>query len=165
MVLRVRGRVKALPGCPMSKCMGLLGGLWTPELIWALSDGPRRFSEIQRSNAFISAKVLTTRLRDLEKRGVLTRSVMPTSPPTVEYALTPLGQDLLPAIRSIVEVGTRLLLRDASAVSQDLAIEAAADIIAPQQVHDSSAKTAPDHFKGRIRETGTQRQDLLTRLL
>jgi DNA-binding HxlR family transcriptional regulator len=149
----------------MSKCMGLLGGLWTPELIWALSDGPRRFSEIQRSNAFISAKVLTTRLRDLEKRGVLTRSVMPTSPPTVEYALTPLGQDLLPAIRSIVEVGTRLLLRDASAVSQDLAIEAAADIIAPQQVHDSSAKTAPDHFKGRIRETGTQRQDLLTRLL
>ena len=165
MVLRVRGRVKALPGCPMSKCMGLLGGLWTPELIWALSDGPRRFSEIQRSNAFISAKVLTTRLRDLEKRGVLTRSVMPTSPPTVEYALTPLGQDLLPAIRSIVEVGTRLLLRDASAVPQDLAIEAAADateIIAPQQVHDSSAKTAPDHFKRRIRQTGKQRQDLLT---
>ena len=112
MVLKVRAGVKALPGCPMSKCMGLLGGVWTPELLWALSEGSRRFSEIQRENPFISAKVLTTRLRDLERRGVLTRSVMPTSPPTVEYALTSLGKELLPAIRSIVEVGSRLLLRD-----------------------------------------------------
>lgn len=114
MVLKRRAKVQALPGCPMSKCMGLLRGLWTPELLWALSDGPRRFSELRRDCPFISAKVITARLRDLELRGVLTRSVMPTSPPTVEYELTPLGQDLLPAIRSIVEVGSRLLLRDAS---------------------------------------------------
>lgn len=114
MVLKMRTKVKALPGCPMSKCMGLLGGQWTPELLWSLSEGPRRFSELRRDSPFISAKVMTSRLRDLEQRGVLTRTVMATSPPTVEYELTALGRELLPAIRSIVEVGSRLLLRDLS---------------------------------------------------
>lgn len=114
MVLKVRKTVKAPPGCPMSKCMDLLRGCWTPEVLWSLSEGPRRFSELRRDNPFISAKVMTTRLRDLEQLGVLTRRVMPTSPPTVEYELTDLGRELLPAIRSIVEVGTRLLLRDSN---------------------------------------------------
>jgi DNA-binding HxlR family transcriptional regulator len=94
--------------------MDLLRGCWTPEVLWSLSEGPRRFSELRRDNPFISAKVMTTRLRDLEQLGVLTRRVMPTSPPTVEYELTDLGRELLPAIRSIVEVGTRLLLRDSN---------------------------------------------------
>jgi DNA-binding HxlR family transcriptional regulator len=94
--------------------MALLGGCWTAELLWSLSEDPRRFSELRRDNPFISAKVMTSRLRDLEQRGVLTRKVMPSSPPTVEYELTELGQELLPAIRSIVEVGSRLLLRDPS---------------------------------------------------
>ncbi len=114
MVLKVRKTGKAPPGCPMSKCMDLLRGCWTPEVLWSLSEGPRRFSELRRDNPFISAKVMTTRLRDLEQLGVLTRHVMPTSPPTVEYELTDLGRELLPAIRSIVEVGTRLLLRDSN---------------------------------------------------
>lgn len=112
MSLKLRKRVGPLPGCPMSKCMALLGGLWTPELIWCLSNGPRRFSELLRDNPGLTAKVLTTRLRDLEARGVLEREVMPTSPPSVEYGLTLLGQELLPAITSIVDVGTRLLLRE-----------------------------------------------------
>lgn len=112
MSLKSRNRVGPLPGCPMSKCMALLGGLWTPELIWCLSNGPRRFSELLRDNPGLTAKVLTTRLRDLEARGVLEREVMPTSPPSVEYGLTLLGQELLPAITSIVDVGTRLLLRE-----------------------------------------------------
>ena len=117
MVLKMRTKVKPLPGCPMSKCMALLGGCWTPEVLWALSEGPRRFSELRRDVPAISAKVLTARLRDLETRGVLARSVMATSPPTVEYALTSLGQELLPALRSIVQVGSRLLLRESDAVA------------------------------------------------
>nr|WP_231944724.1 helix-turn-helix domain-containing protein [Asaia bogorensis] len=92
--------------------MSLLSGLWSPEIIWSLSTGARRFSELRRNIPGISAKVLTGRLRDLEQRGVLARSVIATSPPTVEYELTALGEELLPAIRSIVEVGTRLILRD-----------------------------------------------------
>jgi DNA-binding HxlR family transcriptional regulator len=111
-VLKVRKAAKPLPGCPMSKCTALIAGLWTPEILWSLSEGARRFSELRRSTPNISAKVLTGRLRELEGRGVLRRSVMPTSPPTVEYALTPLGAELLPVIRAIVEVGSRLLLRE-----------------------------------------------------
>ncbi|WLS81062.1 helix-turn-helix domain-containing protein (plasmid) [Erwinia pyri] len=114
MSLKMRKKVEPLPGCPMSKCTALLGGLWTPELIWSLSNGPRRFSELRRDTPTISAKVLSGRLRELEGRGVIRRNVLATSPPSVEYELTSLGQELLPVITSIVEVGSRLLLRDAA---------------------------------------------------
>ena len=95
----------------MSACMSLLGGVWTPEIIWNLSEGPRRFSELRRAMPTISAKVLSSRLKDLEDRGVLSRAVLPTTPPSVEYTLTELGKELIPAIRAIVEVGSKLHLR------------------------------------------------------
>ncbi|MEL6064329.1 winged helix-turn-helix transcriptional regulator [Methylobacterium sp. DCY52] len=95
----------------MSACMSLLGGIWTPEIIWNLSEGPRRFSELRRATPAVSAKVMSARLKDLEERGVLSRTVRPTTPPSVDYALTDLGQELIPAIRAIVEVGSKLHLR------------------------------------------------------
>ncbi|MCJ2128166.1 winged helix-turn-helix transcriptional regulator [Methylobacterium sp. E-045] len=88
--------------------MSLLGGVWTPEIIWNLSEGQRRFSEMRRAMPAISAKVLSARLKDLEERGVLSRTVRATIPPSVDYALTNLGKELIPAIRAIVEVGTNL---------------------------------------------------------
>ena len=109
--LKQRRTVAPPPGCPMSACMSLLGGAWTPELIWNLSDGRRRFSELRRAMPVISAKVLSARLKDLEGRGVLSRAVLPTTPPSVEYALTDLGEERIPAIRAIVEVGSKLYLR------------------------------------------------------
>jgi len=93
--------------------MSLLGGVWTPEVIWSLSEGPRRFSELRRAVPAVSAKVLSARLKDLEGRGVLSRAVLATTPPSVEYALTELGEELIPAIRAIVEVGSKLHLRKA----------------------------------------------------
>ena len=111
MVLKLRKKVADPPGCPMSACMSLLGGVWTPEIIWNLSDGQRRFSELRRAMPVISAKVLSARLKDLEARGVLSRSVLATTPPSVEYALTDLGEELVPAIRAIVAVGSKLNLR------------------------------------------------------
>ena len=109
--LKLRKKVAPPPGCPMSACMSLLGGVWTPEIIWNLSDGQRRFSELRRAMPVISAKVLSARLKDLEGRGVLSRTVLATTPPSVEYALTDLGGELVPAIRAIVAVGTKLNLR------------------------------------------------------
>ena len=111
MALRLRRKVTPPPGCPMSTCMSLLGGVWTPEIVWNLSEGARRFSELRRAMPVISAKVLSGRLKDLEGRGVLVRAVLPTTPPSVEYALTDLGEELLPAIRAIVEVGSKLHVR------------------------------------------------------
>lgn len=95
----------------MSACMALLGGAWTPEIIWNLSKGPRRFSELRRAMPAISGKVLSARLKDLDERGVVSRRVETTSPPSVEYALTDLGAELLPAIEAIVAVGSKLYLR------------------------------------------------------
>jgi len=96
------------PGCPMAACMAVLGGAWTPSVIWKLSGGPRRFGELSRDIPGISPKMLTTRLRELERKGVVTREVMPTSPPSVEYSLSELGRELVPVINTIVRVGTRL---------------------------------------------------------
>lgn len=96
-------------GCPMGTCMGLLGGAWTPNVIWQLSGGPRRFGELHRDIRGISAKMLSARLRELQAKQVVTREVAPTSPPSVEYALSDLGRELIPVIDSIVKVGTRLL--------------------------------------------------------
>ena len=97
-----------LPSCPLTECMALLGGAWTPNVIWYLSAGPRRFMELRIDMPGISAKVLSTRLRDLQRKGVATRKAMPTTPRSVEYALTELGRELMPAIAAIVEVGHKL---------------------------------------------------------
>ena len=96
------------PGCPMAACMAVLGGAWTPSLIWKLSGGPRRFGELSRDIPGISPKMLTTRLRALELKGVVMRKVVPSSPPSVEYSLSELGKELVPVIDTIVRVGTKL---------------------------------------------------------
>lgn len=110
MALKVRKNHSPAPpmGCPLTECMGIIGGAWTVNVIWSLRAGPRRFNELRIDIPPISAKVLATRLRELQERGVVTRDVMPTSPPSVEYALTELGAELIPAIESIVAVGHRL---------------------------------------------------------
>lgn len=92
----------------MAACMEILGGAWTPQLIWKLSGDPRRFGELMRDIPGISPKMLTTRLRDLEEKGVAVRTVVPTSPPSVEYSLSELGRELVPVINTIVRVGTRI---------------------------------------------------------
>ncbi|MEP3073707.1 helix-turn-helix domain-containing protein [Maricaulis sp.] len=102
--------------CPVNECMQLLGGAWTPYVIWHLAGGPRRFSELEADIPPISAKVLSARLKELGRKGVVMRTVQPTSPPSVEYALTELGRELLPVIEAIVDVGTRLK-RSANACS------------------------------------------------
>lgn len=96
------------PECPLTECMALLGGAWTPNVIWYLSAGPRRFGELRHDIPRISAKVLSARLRELEGQRVVTRRVVATSPPSVEYALTELGRQLIPAINAIIEVGQKL---------------------------------------------------------
>jgi len=96
------------PACPLTECMSLLGGAWTPNVIWYLSGGPRRFGELRTDIPRISAKMLSARLRKLEEKGVIARHVVATSPPSVEYTLSELGQELIPVINAIVKVGTKL---------------------------------------------------------
>lgn len=106
MVPRRRNTAKPPPlECPLDECMKLLRGSWTVQIIWYLRGGVRRFGELRYDMPKISAKTLSARLQRLERDGIVTRAVKPTSPPTVEYEITALGARLLPAIEGIVEVG------------------------------------------------------------
>ena len=96
------------PDCPLTRCMKLIAGAWAPNVIWYLGAGPRRFGELRHDIPPISARVLSARLRELEARGIISRHLLDTSPPSAEYALTDLGRELLPAIKAIVDVGQKL---------------------------------------------------------
>lgn len=109
MALRVR-KNKAIipPACPIDEGVKLLGGAWAPHVIWYLSQQPRRFSELRKDIPRISARVLSARLRDLQDRGVITRTPLLTSPPSAEYSLTEVGRELLPALTALVGVALKL---------------------------------------------------------
>ncbi|WP_162854622.1 winged helix-turn-helix transcriptional regulator [Sphingobium estronivorans] len=79
--------------------MDLVGNKWSLLLVYTLDDGPLRFSELRRRAAPISQKMLTQTLRELERFGMVNRSVLPTAPPQVEYALTGLGRSFLQTAR------------------------------------------------------------------
>jgi len=112
MVKPKRNRTGPPPeGCPLEDCLRFLGGAWTTQILWYLRTEPRRFGDLKRDLGKISAKVLTTRLRELEERDVIVRTVMSTSPPTVEYRLTPFGMKFHPVLDAIVEVGAELQKR------------------------------------------------------
>lgn len=94
--------------CDISECLSIIGGTWTPNIIWYLASRPRRFSELASDLQGISPKVLTQRLRKLESKGVVSRAVLATSPPSVEYTLTATGKELVQPIEAIVAIGRRL---------------------------------------------------------
>ena len=100
--------------CPLEHSLKLLAGAWTPQIIWYLQSEPRRFGDLKRDLGKVSAKVLTTRLRELEKKSVIIRNVMHTSPPTVEYSLTELGHKMGPILHTIADLGTEIQKQMAS---------------------------------------------------
>ncbi len=91
----------------VSAILSRVGDKWTVLVVRQLSDGPRRFSEIQRALGSISQKMLTTTLRGLERDGLISRTVFPTIPPRVEYELTSLGRDLLKPVGALGEWAIR----------------------------------------------------------
>jgi DNA-binding HxlR family transcriptional regulator len=112
MVKRRKSTVPPPPsGCPLSQCMRLLAGAWTAHVIWYLREGARCFTELQTDMRGISAKMLTNCLRKLEREGVIERFTRATSPPTVWYSLTPVGQELGGALKHVVEIAQRLQRR------------------------------------------------------
>lgn len=97
--------------CPVEHGLKFLAGAWTPQILWALRDRPKRFGQLRRELDGISAKVLTTRLRELEERDLITRSVLPTSPPSVEYAQTELALEIQPVLCKVAELGHKMHTR------------------------------------------------------
>ena len=83
------------PDCPSRLVLQRMGDKWTPLVFLALESGPRRFSQLRADIGGATPKVLTQTLRQLERDGLLTRTIYPEIPPRVDYALTRLGGTLL----------------------------------------------------------------------
>lgn len=91
--------------CPAEFTADLIGGRWKIVLLWYLFQGVQRFSDLQRAVPGITQKVLTHQLRDMEKRGLLKRTVYPEVPPRVEYQITAFGLTLKPVVDAMHDWG------------------------------------------------------------
>ena len=87
-----------LPACPVETTLMLIGDKWKVLILWNLMNGTMRFGELKKSIGTVSQKVLTAQLRDMEKKGLLTRKVYAEVPPRVEYTLTETGYSLKPVL-------------------------------------------------------------------
>ncbi|MDH2427924.1 helix-turn-helix domain-containing protein [Sphaerisporangium sp. TRM90804] len=95
--------------CPSRRVLDRIGDTWSVLVLLTLTDGPRRYSELQTKISDISPKMLTQTLRGLERDGLVTRTVYPVVPPRVEYELTRLGlslHDLLESLQSWAETNS-----------------------------------------------------------
>ena len=91
--------------CAVAACAEIIGAKWTALLVHDLSEGPRRFSELEHSCVGISPRTLSERLRALEEEAIVERRSYAESPPRVEYELTRKGAALLPIITEMRQFG------------------------------------------------------------
>lgn len=87
----------------ISEMLSRIGDKWTLLIVRELGQGPLRFSALNRRLGSISQKMLTATLRNLERDGMVSRTVTPSTPPQVEYALTAMGHDLFRPIAALAE--------------------------------------------------------------
>lgn len=89
--------------CPVRDVLGQLGDKWSTLIIGLLGEKTHRFGELRRSIPDISQRMLTQTLKDLQRDGLVDRTVFATVPPSVEYKLTPLGRSLLSPLGMLIE--------------------------------------------------------------
>ena len=99
--------LKTLTDCPVEYTATLIGNKWKIIILRDLLTGTKRYSELTRSVVGISAKVLTENLKDLERAGIISRTVYPVVPPKVEYSLTKKGKDLKKVIEAMRTYGIK----------------------------------------------------------
>src|ERR1700757_2860257 len=85
----------------VSDVLARIGDKWSVLVVSRLGNGPLRFNELRRAIGGISQRMLTLTLRGLERDGLIPRTVYPTIPPRVDYALTALGRDLLNPVSAL----------------------------------------------------------------
>ena len=89
--------------CPVRNVLDHLAAKWSVLIISALARRPYRFGELKREIGDISQRMLTQTLRDLQADGLVEREVFPTTPPSVEYRLSPMGESFLEPLSAMVE--------------------------------------------------------------
>lgn len=101
-------------GCPATAALEILGRKWTGEILWTLLEGPRRFTAILARIPGLTDRVLSVRLKQLERAGIVTRRQFAEIPPRVEYTLTPRGRDLAPVLEAMTRWSRRWSAEPAS---------------------------------------------------
>ena len=95
--------------CPVETTLNLIGGKYKALILWHLSTGTLRFSQLQKLVPTATAKMLTQQLRELEAQSLIARQVFPVVPPKVEYSLTELGKSLMPVLIAMRDWGADYL--------------------------------------------------------
>lgn len=90
---------------PVQATLEFIGGKYKALILWHLSEGKLRFTELRKQVGNATPKVLTQQLRELESQELIHREVFPDIPPKVEYSLTDTGRSLLPVIRAMRDWG------------------------------------------------------------
>ncbi|WP_244295877.1 winged helix-turn-helix transcriptional regulator [Micromonospora orduensis] len=105
------GNVPFTPGqaraCTVREVLDRVGGKWSIGILVAASNGPVRFTELERHIEGISRRMLTLTLRNLERDGLLHRTVYPTVPPKVEYTATPMAMELYESLVALTSWAER----------------------------------------------------------
>lgn len=95
--------------CPVEATLEMIGGKYKALILWHLSDGKLRFSELKKLISNATAKMLTQQLRELETSNLVHREVFPVIPPKVEYSLTETGKSLIPVLVAMRDWGAGYL--------------------------------------------------------
>ena len=90
---------------PVQATLNYIGGKYKALILWHLSEGKLRFTELRQQVGSATPKVLTQQLRELESQELIHREVYPDVPPKVEYSLTDTGRSLLPVINAMRDWG------------------------------------------------------------
>ena len=108
--------------CPVEATLDLIGGKYKALILWHLSKGKLRYSQLRDQLGSITPKILTHQLRELEANSLVHREVFPIVPPKVEYSLTELGQSLMPILVAMRDWGSgymRQLKREPNCLMTD----------------------------------------------
>ena len=95
--------------CPVEATLELIGGKYKALILWHLSQGKLRFSQLRDHIKGVTPKMLTQQLRELESKLLINREVFPVVPPKVEYSLTDLGKSLMPLLIAMRDWGSGYL--------------------------------------------------------
>ncbi|HMQ64491.1 MAG TPA: helix-turn-helix domain-containing protein [Flavilitoribacter sp.] len=94
---------------PVEFAMDRIGGTWKMPILWRLKDRVMRYSELKKDIPYITHKMLTSQLRQLEEEGFIHREVYPVVPPKVEYSITPRGERAIAVVEAIRNYGITLM--------------------------------------------------------
>jgi DNA-binding HxlR family transcriptional regulator len=102
----LKTQIEPHDGC-VASALKIIGNKWTALVLRDLANGPKRFTELERSLIGISPRTLSQRLEQLQEYEIVTKESFAEVPPRIEYTLTKKGRDLIPVLKQMAAWGTK----------------------------------------------------------